>query len=508
MEYAIAVIDIGMTNKKVAVFDDSLRQIDMVSRTFPPVMVSHAGADLETHDLEGMKEWFFAELKQFASRFPIKAVSVTTHGATFVCLDGDGQVCAPCVFYTHEPGEEFHRQFYALAGDRNRLQETTFTPSFSSMINPAKGIFFLQKYFPGNFSRTKRLLNYPQYWGFVLTGAAGIEPTCMGCHTYLWNHREGTYSPVTDALGIRQLLPENYRNSYEPLGTLTAEASALTGLPRDTIVTMGIHDSNASLLPYLARDDGGDFILNSTGTWCVLMHPQEQFNFNPGDIGNIVFFNQSALRKPVKTSIFCGGMEFDAWMGLFRQYNPDAPRPSCGPAAFARLFGENDTYLLPELVPGSGQFNRSRSGILEKGTFYPVEEIKGGNVPPALREGEKFLALLTVSLVIQTVVASGRAGRREGTRIFVEGGFRKDRAYNQLLAAMLPENRVYLTNMNEATSTGAAMTAVMACTGKSHRDIAGTLSIAYSAVETVSFPEHKEYTEKWLAAANHRLPSP
>jgi hypothetical protein len=62
---------------------------------------------------------------------------------------------------------------------------------------------------------------------------------------------------------------------------------------------------------------------------------------------------------------------------------------------------------------------------------------------------------------------------------------------------------VYLTNMNEATSTGAAMTAVMACTGKSHRDIADTLSIEYSAVEAVSFPNHGQYTEKWLAAANH-----
>jgi hypothetical protein len=192
-------------------------------------------------------------------------------------------------------------------------------------------------------------------------------------------------------------------------------------------------------------------------------------------------------------------------MGLFRQYNPQSPRPSCDPAVFARLFEENDTFLLPELVPGSGQFNRSRSGILEKGTFYPIEEIRRGNVPPSLREGEKFLALLTASLAIQTVVASGRAGRRKGTRIFTEGGFRKDRAYNQLLAAMLPENRVYLTNMNEATSTGAAMTAVMACTGKSHRDIAGALSIEYSAVETAAFPEHREYTEKWLAAANHHL---
>ena len=34
MEYAVAVIDIGMTNKKVAVYDENLHQLDAVYKTF------------------------------------------------------------------------------------------------------------------------------------------------------------------------------------------------------------------------------------------------------------------------------------------------------------------------------------------------------------------------------------------------------------------------------------------------------------------------------------------
>ena len=83
------------------------------------------------------------------------------------------------------------------------------------------------------------------------------------------------------------------------------------GLDELVIVTAGIHDSNASLLPYIARGSDKDFILNSTGTWCVCMHPDVSENvksfYNPDDIGKTVFFNRSALDTPVKTAIFVGG---------------------------------------------------------------------------------------------------------------------------------------------------------------------------------------------------------
>ncbi|GAB1483930.1 hypothetical protein MASR2M78_27470 [Treponema sp.] len=60
MNYAIAVIDIGMTNKKVAIYDDDLVQVEAQYRVFPPVMLD----GLETHDLEGMETWFVDQLKE------------------------------------------------------------------------------------------------------------------------------------------------------------------------------------------------------------------------------------------------------------------------------------------------------------------------------------------------------------------------------------------------------------------------------------------------------------
>lgn len=510
MKYAIAVIDIGMTNKKVAIYDDSLTQLDAAYTSFGPKMVKEAdtGKEIKTHDLEGMRMWFFDRIREFAKKWPIKAIAVSTHGATIVCIGEDGKVCAPCVFYTEEPGEAFQERFYSIAGSRMDLQKETCSPAFSSLLNAGKTPLYLKEHFPKEFSHTKMMLFYAPYWGYVLTGKFGVEPTLGGCHDYLWDHDNVTWSPVVDRLGIRELLPAKCSDTCSVLGTLTEEVAKQLGLPKSTIVTMGIHDSNASLLPYLAKEGTNDFVLNSTGSWCVAMHPQKKIEFNDEDLGKIVFFNQSALSTPVKTAIFVGGMEFNAWVSCWRKINglKDDAFPSHTVETVNTLLGERSTFLLPELVAGSGQFVGSKSGIMEKGKFYSFEDVDSGrSIPLVMRDEHAFLAVLEASLVIQTETALRRAGLKPGTKVFTEGGFRKNALYNSLLPTVLLENQTYRTSMAEATAAGAAMTAIIAMSGKKAEDalldLAGTIHIDYRLDKPASYKGYEAYKQEWLALA-------
>ena len=460
MDKAVAVIDIGMTNKKVALYDGDLRMLDSAHRSFEPLSAGSEG--IPAHDLAGMEEWFLDTLAAFARKREIGAVAVTTHGATMVLVGKDGRPCAPCLYYTHEPGPAFHERFYAMAGRRESLQAVTGTPDLSAMINPAKGLLFLKENFPENFARAELVLSYPQYWGWRLTGKAGAEGTYAGCHTYLWDWERERYSSVAEALGVAAKMPSPLRRSWDPLGRIKPEVAARTGLPADTVVTMGIHDSNASLLPHIAKKGGGDFVLNSTGTWCVLMHPRERFGFEPGELGKVVFFNRSALMKPVKTAIFLGGMEYETWSRAIETASGHKPEDP-GAAAYPGLLAAADCFILPELVPGSGQFPGSRSRAVEGGREYALDDIKAGRAAPAfMRDARKAMAALDASLAIQTRVALGRTGLGSGTEVFTEGGFRRNADYNALLATALPRNRAYLTDIAEATSLGAAMTAAAA----------------------------------------------
>jgi len=495
VEYAIAVIDIGMTNKKAAVYDDSLHQLDARYQNFKPKIVDN----LETHDLEAMEEWFIAELKDFAAKYPVKALAVSAHGATFVCVGKDGRPAVPCVYYTHEPGEDFHRRFYERFGNPQELQARTGTPAFKAMINPAKGIFFAQEQFGEEFKNVTAVLPYPQYWGFRFTGKRGVESTYMGNHTYLWDQVDNTLSTVAHKLGIASLIPDKLYKSWDVLGTIKPELAAATGLSTDTIVTMGIHDSNSALLPHFARKGERGFILNSTGTWCVIMNPVEKYGFAQDELGKVVFFNISAFGTPIKTAIFLGGLEFETWSACFLKRHGRKDFPGWNEELYRSILKEKRIFLLPELTPGSGQFPFSRARIVEDGKNYFFDAM--ASEPPCFSDFEKTFAVLRISLVMQTLTALERIGIKNGYDIYTEGGFRKDESYSRQLASALPNNSVYVTNINEATALGAAMTAKMALSGKSLKDLAGDFEISYQQQEKGSFPELEAYRQAWLAQA-------
>jgi len=496
VEYAIAVIDIGMTNKKVAVYDNVLCQLDAKYRNFTPITVN----GLETHDLEGMETWFTLCLKDFAARYPIKALAVTTHGATFVCTGKDGKPALPCVYYTHEPGEDFHRRFYEQFGKPEDLQSRTGTPAFKAMINPAKGLFFAKEQFSNLFSNTVSVLPYPQYWGLRFTGNTGTESTYMGNHTYLWDHLDKNLSSVARDLGIASLIPDKLYKSWDILGTLTGEFAEKTGLSEETIVVMGIHDSNSALLPHFAKKGEQGFILNSTGTWCVIMNPMEQYGFAPDELGKVVFFNISAFGKPVKTAIFLGGLEFETWSSLIMKQHKRTDIPGWNESLYRSILKEKKLFLLPELTPGSGQFPSSRARVIENGKEYFFDDMSN-NIPPCFADYETVFALLRISLVMQTLTALERTGLQKGCEIYTEGGFRKDQSYSLLLSSVFPSNKVFLTDIAEATALGAAMTAKMAVTGKSLSDLAADFQIDYREVEKLDFPELNQYRAEWLLEA-------
>ncbi len=496
MEKALAVIDIGMTNKKVAIYSPRLELLAMEKKCFEPLI---AGG-IEAHDLAGMEEWFFSVLRIFSARFDIAAIAVCTHGATFVCTDARGEPVLPCLFYTHEPGEAFQRRFYAMAGDPEALQAATGTPKLSALINPAKGLFLARELYPREYEKTELALPYPQYWGMRLTGKAGVEGTYVGCHTYLYDWNKGGYSSVAGKLGLEGKLPSPLRNSWEVLGTILPEVARKTGLSESTIVTMGIHDSNASLLPYLVKDFGTEFIVNSTGTWCVLMHPQERYGFSPDEIGKVVFFNRSAYNKPVKTAIFLGGKEYETWSGLYKTIANRAQPISPNAELYAKIVRDASAFILPEIVPGSGQFPGSKPQAVENGIRHSLADIESGISRPAFfADPAEAEAILNLSLVLQTIVALERAGLAEGQKIFTEGGFRNNADYNAILAAALPANAIYLTDMSEATSFGAALTGLAALEGKNPSDLAGLFSIGQ--VQARPMPGLiglDDYKKEWL----------
>ncbi|HMB00790.1 MAG TPA: FGGY family carbohydrate kinase [Spirochaetota bacterium] len=489
----IAVVDIGKTNKKLLVYDTALNLLDSTIDRIPEYTANH----INFEDVSKLTGWLKNSLATFNKKYPLDIISVTTHGATAFCLDSKGKLSTPPVAYTTETDDSFSSRFFSRTGSREELQQKTATAEIGSMVNVAKKIFFLQQTYPERFKKTTNILYMPQYLGFLLTGNIGCEPTYAGCHTYLLDPYKKKLSFVADKLGIRKQLPADFKNSWDILGHVSSAFAGATGLSTECRVTMGVHDSNSSLVPFLIKKH--NFILNSTGTWCVAMHPCSDISFSNDELGKPVFYNMNISFDPVKTVVFLGGMEFDTYTSILKQHCGMQDFPVWEQDLYQQVLTEKKLFFLPSVLKGAGIFPESVSRVIENGKSYSLTDIKQGHYPPCFADYKLAYAALNISLAIQTCIAFKMAGFDGEGQVFTEGGFRNNLPYNKLVSALLPQSPHFLSNLKQATAFGAALLAKAALENKTPFDLADAFSLDLTAIEKPALSAITAYQNRYLA---------
>ena len=221
-------------------------------------------------------------------------------------LIGERDVALPPVDYEFDG-------FQAVDGDYDAARppfEETMSPNSVRGLNLGRQIFYLERTFPKAFAKARGFLAYPQYWAWRLCGVPATEVTSLGAHTDLWRPGERRLSSLVETQGWTRLFPP-IRPAWDGLGTLTPEVAAATGLPASLRVICGAHDSNASLVPYLAsRAD--PFTVVSTGTWVIMMAVGGEGAPDPKAdmLANVDIFG-----RPVPTARLMGGREFSVLAG-------------------------------------------------------------------------------------------------------------------------------------------------------------------------------------------------
>ena len=129
------------------------------------------------------------------------------------------------------------------------------------MLNSGIQLLWIKKQKPDIFKKTKTILHFPQYLSFLFTKRITSEPTSIGCHTFMWDFDKICYHHWLKEAGFNlpELSPSN-------------ETFKIIIEGHELIVGIGLHDSSASLVPYMKVADK-PFLLVSTGTWCINMNP-------------------------------------------------------------------------------------------------------------------------------------------------------------------------------------------------------------------------------------------
>ena len=418
----VAVIDIGKTNAKLALVETAgFHEIAILTR--PNTVLP--GPPYPHFDVDGHWEFLLGALGQFHKDHGVDAICVTTHGASGALIGKDGALAAPILDYEHTGPDAVAAEYDALRPDFDE----TGSPRLSGGLNLGAQIHwqFLQD--PGLRDRTEFIVTLPQYWAHRLCGVVACDMPSLGAHTDLWNPFERRYSSLADRLGILDKLAP-VRASSDVLGSILPDVSRRTGLPADTPVLCGIHDSNASLLPHVLNR-APPFSVVSTGTWVIVM------SMGGKDVAleaaRDTLMNVNALGNPVPSARFMGGREFELVSG--------GRAADCDADVIARV-ADDGAMLMPAMVPECGPFQGRTS-------HWVGTEPQIGSPERAAALGF-YLALMTAECLTMT-------GHRN--TLIVEGPFARNAAYLTMLAAATggPAEAV---NGSTGTSTGAALLAL------------------------------------------------
>lgn len=396
----IAVFDVGKTNKKLFLFDESYNIVFERSARFNEI-VDEDGFACE--NLDALKKAVFDALNEVSrlDQYDVKAVNFSAYGASFVYLDEDGNPVAPLYNYLKPYPEDIKKKFYDTYGDEAEIAFKTASPALES-LNSGLQLYRIKHQKPDLFKRIKYALHLPQYLSYLITGKAFSDMTSIGCHTALWDFEKNDYHDWVKQEGLDKILapiaaaderiPSYYNGRWYQAG-------------------IGLHDSSAALIPYLASFNE-PFVLLSTGTWAISLNPFDQSPLTASELKNDCLNYIQYKGKPVKASRLFSGYEYDQ-----------------GIKAIAQKFGE--------------------------------DAIKYRNIPydPNMPgEDVKAYYKLVQDLIDKQKISTGYVLKNAPVkRIFVDGGFSKNAVFMHLLATAFPEVEVYAASMAQATAMGTAL---------------------------------------------------
>jgi sugar (pentulose or hexulose) kinase len=418
MSGAVAVLDVGKTNIKLALFDPSgavLWERSTPNRPLPAPPYLHA-------NVEAIWAFFVASLAEAASIHPVETIVPTTHGAAATLVDDNGLVM-PAIDYEETRVEEIEPAYAEIRPPFAR----SYSPPLAFGLNVGRQLAWQRAIDPDNFARARHLLFYPQYYAWRMTGVAATEATSIACHTDLWAPGEGRVSDLVAALGLAGRAPP-MTSAWASLGPPSAEFAAAAGVGSNVRVLCGVHDSNASIIPYLARWPA-PFTVVSTGTWVILLGvglPIEGLDPTADMLANL-----DITGRPTACARFMGG----------REYAEIAGADLAAPAREAlQALIDRRTLALPSFSPQGGPFAKMRGRIV-------------GDVAPSERG-----ALATLYVALMTDHMLNRLGVREGA-VVVDGNLGANAAFGAVLAELRPGQQVVSTRRPIGAAYGAAMLA-------------------------------------------------
>jgi len=264
-------LDVGTTATKALLFDLKGNVVASASYNYGLITPREGWVEQEPEELwRGVVETSQAVVGQIGPDDQIVALSQSSQGGTTIPAGADGQPTYNAISWMDERADEQAQRVREEWG-ADLIHRTTGWPLFNGL--PLQHIGWLRQNRPNDFAGTRYFLFVNDFVTWRLTGKLCMNPSDASI-TQLMNIATGDWDRrLLDIVGISRDQLSPMRPSGYAVGTLTAEASRATGLPRDVLVVNGAHDQYCAAVGTGVTRPGR--VLLSCGTaWVVLAVPE------------------------------------------------------------------------------------------------------------------------------------------------------------------------------------------------------------------------------------------
>lgn len=425
----IAVFDIGKTNKKFFLFDESYQEVHKEYTKFEEIIDEDGHP---TENLVALQKWLKNVFNRIlkAEEFDIKAINFSTYGASFVHLDENGNPLTPLYNYTKQIDQKIIDKFFETYGPREKFLKTTGCADLS-MLNSGLQLYWIKHTKPEIFKNIKYSLHLPQYLSYVFTGIPLSEYTSIGCHTALWNYETKDYHEWVYNENIHKILP--------PI--VSTETSLNMNYNSKRIkIGVGIHDSSSALLPYV-RSVKKKFILVSTGTWSIAFNPFAKQAIS-NDVEDKEAINYMRIDgKPVKATRLFLGNEYRLQVKKLDKH-----------------YGVSDDYHRSVKFHYDIYFEI----IKDFEHYFRWESIDDIDMPmetkmPFDKYEHAYHQLMTELVLLQIKSIKKLIGDEEIKRLYIDGGFSDNDVFIKLMSYYFRDKKLRTTDSSLGSALGAAI---------------------------------------------------
>ena len=434
-------IDLGTSAVKLLLMDKAGQILKIVSREYP-IAFPHPG-----WSEQDPADWWSAicdgipELLHGFDAAQVKDIGAGGQMHGLVVLDKDDNVIRPCILWNDgrtQPQVDYLNQVIG----RETLSRYTANIAFAGFTAPK--LLWMRQNEPALFDRIAKIMLPKDYINYKLTSTHCTDYSDASGMLLLDVQHKCWSKEMLKVCGVlERQLPKLYE-SWQPVGTLTAEAAKTLGLPQSVVVCAGAGDNAAAAVGCGAVGEGKCNI--SLGTSGTVFITSEKFGV---DAKNALHSFAHADGGYHLMGCILSAASCNKWWMDNILHAEDYPAEQT-PITPDKL-GSSDVYYLPYLMGERSPHNDPAA----RGAFLGLRmDTTRADMTQAVLEG--------VAFAIRDCVEIARAQGITVTHSTLCGGGAKSPLWRQIMANVL-DLTLQLPQTEQGPGYGGAMLAAVAC---------------------------------------------